>query len=368
MKVCVVGTGYVGLVAGTCFAESGNDVICVDNDAAKIGALAGRQVSDLRAGLEELIRRNVDGRAARRSAPTLPRRSQKRSSASSPSARRERATAPPISPPCSAWRARSGGRWTATAIVVTKSTVPVGTADRVRAGRRRRHGAPVRRGLEPRVPEGRRGDRRLHEARPRRDRHRAPNAIEIMRELYEPFVRTGNPILVMDNRERRDDEVRRQCASRDAHLVHERDREPVRARRRRRRSGAPRHRLRPPHRPALPLPRRRLRRLVLPEGRAGDDPHGATSTASSSRCCSAVEDVNDAQKRRLVDKVMAELRREPTGQDVRDLGALVQATHRRHARGAVAHDRRGPSRRAARRCASTIPRRWARRGRSSASA
>jgi UDPglucose 6-dehydrogenase len=44
MKVCVVGTGYVGLVAGTCFAESGNDVVCVDNVAAKIDALRRGEV------------------------------------------------------------------------------------------------------------------------------------------------------------------------------------------------------------------------------------------------------------------------------------------------------------------------------------
>ena len=43
MKLCVVGTGYVGLVAGTCFAESGNDVICVDIDAGKIATLAARR-------------------------------------------------------------------------------------------------------------------------------------------------------------------------------------------------------------------------------------------------------------------------------------------------------------------------------------
>ena len=44
MKLCVVGTGYVGLVAGTCFAEGGNDVICVDNVAAKIDALRRGEV------------------------------------------------------------------------------------------------------------------------------------------------------------------------------------------------------------------------------------------------------------------------------------------------------------------------------------
>ena len=59
MKLCVVGTGYVGLVAGTCFAESGNDVVCVDNVAAKIDALKQGKVPIYEPGLEELIRRNT---------------------------------------------------------------------------------------------------------------------------------------------------------------------------------------------------------------------------------------------------------------------------------------------------------------------
>src|SRR5881396_3410153 len=60
MKICVIGTGYVGLVAGTCLAESGNDVLCVDNVAAKIEALRQGHVPIYEPGLEELIRRNVN--------------------------------------------------------------------------------------------------------------------------------------------------------------------------------------------------------------------------------------------------------------------------------------------------------------------
>src|SRR4051812_18825807 len=59
MKLCVVGTGYVGLVAGTCFAEGGNDVVCVDNVVAKVEALRAGKVPIYEPGLEELIRRNV---------------------------------------------------------------------------------------------------------------------------------------------------------------------------------------------------------------------------------------------------------------------------------------------------------------------
>ena len=60
MKVCVIGTGYVGLVTGVCLAEIGHDVICVDKDEKKISSLQKGQVPIFEEGLEELVRKNID--------------------------------------------------------------------------------------------------------------------------------------------------------------------------------------------------------------------------------------------------------------------------------------------------------------------
>src|SRR6185295_3227027 len=198
MKLCVVGTGYVGLVAGTCFAESGNDVVCVDNVREKIDALRKGKVPIYEPGLEELIRRNVaEGRlefttdlddAVRRSVVCFV-------AVGTPSGDDGAADISAVMEVGEfIARAMDGYR-----VIVTKSTVPIGTARRLREaiGRHTKHpfdvvsnpeflkeGAAIEDFMKP--------DRVVIGATSTR-------ATEIMRELYEPFLRTGNPILVMDN-------------------------------------------------------------------------------------------------------------------------------------------------------------------------
>ncbi len=64
MRVTMIGTGYVGLVSGACFADFGHDVTCVDKDKAKIAALEGGKVADLRAGAHRSGRRQRTRRPA----------------------------------------------------------------------------------------------------------------------------------------------------------------------------------------------------------------------------------------------------------------------------------------------------------------
>ena len=128
MKIAMIGTGYVGLVSGACFAEFGLDVVCVDKDAAKIEHARGGPDPDLRAGPRRAGRAHTGGRPADLHHRASPRRSTGPRRCSSPSARRRgAATAMPTSPTSSPPPRRSRPRLKHPTLVVTKSTVPVGT-------------------------------------------------------------------------------------------------------------------------------------------------------------------------------------------------------------------------------------------------
>jgi len=196
VKLCVVGTGYVGLVAGTCFAESGNDVICVDVDAGKIAALKRGEVPIYEPGLEELIKRNVAQQrltfqtdladAVRRSLICF-------IAVGTPEGANGEADLSAV------WKVAEqiGDAMDDYKVVVDKSTVPVGTAARVAEIIRGRtsHQADVVSNPEF-LKEG-----AAIEDFQKPDRvvigHRGERARAIMEELYKPFVRTGNPILFM---------------------------------------------------------------------------------------------------------------------------------------------------------------------------
>ena len=198
MKICVVGTGYVGLVAGTCFAESGNDVVCVDNVAAKVETLRQCKVPIYEPGLEELIRRNVtEGRLSfttdlaepvRRSLVCFIAVGTPEKPDGSADLRAVLAVSRGIA------QAMDGYR-----VVVTKSTVPVDTHKNIRAEM-----APIAKHPFDVVsnPEFMKEGAALDDFM-KPDRvvigAAAPDAFKIMRELYDPFCRTGAPILEMDN-------------------------------------------------------------------------------------------------------------------------------------------------------------------------
>jgi len=193
----VIGTGYVGLVAGTCFAETGNDVICVDIDESKIEALNRGEIPIYEPGLEELIRRNVDeGRLAFTTNVAMAIRRSKviLIAVGTPSDEDGSADlANVLEVAAGVGRVMNGYK-----IIVTKSTVPVGTTERVREVIRGetkerfdvvsnpeflKEGAALDDFLKPdRVVVG----------------SDSQEAIAVMQELYSPFVRTENPILIMD--------------------------------------------------------------------------------------------------------------------------------------------------------------------------
>ncbi len=197
MRIGVVGTGYVGLVVGTCLAENGNAVVCVDNDQAKIAALCRGEVPIYEPGLAEMISRNVaeerlsfstDLAAAVRASEIL------FIAVGTPQGEDGSADMTHVLKVAEEiGRAMNGHK-----IVVNKSTVPVGTARRVRDVISRLTSHPFAVVSNPEfLKEGAAVDDFL-----KPDRVIVgtddPRAEAVMRELYAPFMRTGNPVLVMD--------------------------------------------------------------------------------------------------------------------------------------------------------------------------
>ncbi len=199
MKISVIGTGYVGLVTGTCLAESGNEVICMDIDEQKIASLNSGTVPIYEPGLEELIKRNTSH--GRLSFTT------DMAKAVSISDLIFIAVGTPPGEDGSAdlkyvvGAAREIGRYmNGYRVIINKSTVPVGTADKVRAAIKShtRHkfdvvsnpeflkeGAAIEDFMKPdRVVIG----------------VDNPKAAVLMQNLYASFVRKGDRILIMDIR------------------------------------------------------------------------------------------------------------------------------------------------------------------------
>jgi len=197
MKVAVVGSGYVGLVTGACFSETGNDVVCVDIDARKIERLRANDIPIYEPGLEDMVRRNqAEGRlsfttdvgaAVERSRVVFIAVGTPPGEDGSADLQHVLAVARTI-----------GQHMNNHKIVVTKSTVPVGTAEKVRAAISSETTAAFSVCSNPEfLKEGAAIDDFM-----KPDRIvigvDTDEAREGMAELYGPFVRTGNPVLFMD--------------------------------------------------------------------------------------------------------------------------------------------------------------------------
>jgi UDPglucose 6-dehydrogenase len=199
MKIAVIGTGYVGLVVGTCLAETGNKVTCVDVDEEKIRQLMEGKVPIYEPGLEELLGRNVAERrltfstdvegAIQRASVCFIAVGTPQDEDGSADLRHVLSVATIIG------RVMNGYK-----VIVCKSTVPVGTNEKVRAAiaAQTKHEFDVVSNPEflkegAALDDFMKPDRVVIGATSQR-------AIDVMNELYAPYVRTGKPILIMEPR------------------------------------------------------------------------------------------------------------------------------------------------------------------------
>jgi UDPglucose 6-dehydrogenase len=199
MKICVIGTGYVGLVAGAGFSDMGNDVVCCDVDAAKIDGLKQGQMPIYEPGLDKLVTHNsAEGRLSFTT------------DIASGVAGAEvilLAVGTPPGPDGSAdlsfiFKAAEqvANALTGWAVIVTKSTVPVGTGDKIDAIVRKHTKHPFAVASNPEflkegdaVADFMKPDRVVVGAEDKR-------ALDTLRALYAPFTRTSDRMLVMDRR------------------------------------------------------------------------------------------------------------------------------------------------------------------------
>jgi UDPglucose 6-dehydrogenase len=197
MKIAVIGTGYVGLVSGTCFAETGNTVTCVDIDNEKVKTLRSGKVTIYEPGLETLFERNVkenrlffttslqegikDAQVIMLALPTPP------GADGSADLQYVLRVAGDLGPMLENYT-----------VIVNKSTVPVGTAELVR--KKVAEGAKVEFDVVSNPEFLREGLAVEDFMKPERVviGTRSPRARKIMETLYAPYVMQGNPVIVMD--------------------------------------------------------------------------------------------------------------------------------------------------------------------------
>jgi UDPglucose 6-dehydrogenase len=196
MKIAVVGTGYVGLVTGTCFAECGNDVICIDKDERKIDILESGGIPIYEPGLQEMVQRNRrEGRLTFTTslADGIAPAQLVFIAVGTPQASDGAADLSTVFAVADALATHINGP----KIVVIKSTVPVGTNRRVGERVVARCTHPIDMASNPEfLKEGAAIEDCL-----KPDRVvvgvRRPEVGEVLRELYSPFLRTERPFLVM---------------------------------------------------------------------------------------------------------------------------------------------------------------------------
>jgi UDPglucose 6-dehydrogenase len=197
MRVTVIGSGYVGLVAGACLAETGNDVVCADVDQAKIAKLKQNEIPIYEPGLQPMVEQNqAEGRlqfttdvgaAIQHGQVVFIAVGTPLGEDGSADLKHVLAVAKTI-----------GQNLNEPKVVVTKSTVPVGTAEKVRQAIRAETDQPFFVASNPEfLKEGAAIDDFM---KPDRVVLGVDSDVarELLGELYAPFVRTGNPILFMD--------------------------------------------------------------------------------------------------------------------------------------------------------------------------